>query len=566
MTARTAPAPTARPAPPKGAWLKLSAALAGQVPDIAGRPDLIVTCAPGAGHGAPACFFPALALIEVDGNCLGVDPATADPASPADRERYRATWGALIHECAHAAHTRWSPPPAEAAAWAEAARMLEESRIEAAQTTRRPADRRWIRATITQLILADFTAAGSAPSSPAEAGCAAALILARADTGILETTETGPVASAVTAVIGAPRLAALRKVWQAAHTAADDDARTMLKLGRRWCRILGIQPDTPPPPAPADAPGSAPSPVGRAVAQAAAAITAAVAAENAPLPAGPPGKAARRAAENTARASAATAASAVFSPGGPPGATVISGTREPREDEKAAARHLARALRGAAARDRVPVTVTSATPPGRLKMRAALAADAQRAAGALPTAQPFTRTARRHVPAPPLRVAIACDISGSMYEYAGPVASAAWILARAAAAIPAATTATVLYGHAVTPLTWPGRAPARVTEFTATGNYEKFCDAVGALDGALGLSRPGAARLLVIVSDGDYKKTEPAGGQKRITRLAAVGCGILWLAPDTPSSPMTGARVITLTDPAASITAIARAATRALAP
>jgi len=565
MTARSAAAPAALPAPPKGAWLKLSAALAGQVPDIAGRPDLIVTCAPGAGHGAPACFFPALALIEVDGTHLGVDPATADPASPADRERYRATWGALIHECAHAAHTRWTPPPAAAAAWAEAARMLEESRIEAAQTTRRPADRRWIRAAITQLVVGDFTAAAAPPASAQEAGSAAALILARADTGILETTETGPVAQAVTAVIGAPRLAALRKVWQAAQAAADDDARTMLKLGRRWCRILGIQPDTPPPPAPAGAPGSAASPVGRAVAQAAAAITAAVAAENAPLPAGPPGKAAQRAAENTARTTAASAASAVFSPGGPP-AAATPGTREPREDEKAAARQLARALRGAAARDRVPVTITSATPPGRLKMRAALAADAQRAAGTLPTAQPFTRTTRRHVPAPPLRVAIACDVSGSMAPYARPVASAAWILARAAAAIPAATTATVIYGRTVRPVTWPGRAPARVTEFTATDNYESFCQAVDALDGALGLARPGAARLLVIVSDGNYKKTEPADGQKRITRLAATGCGILWLTPDTPSSPMTGAQVTILTDPAATITAIARAATRALAP
>ncbi len=152
-----------------------------------------------------------------------------------------------------------------------------------------------------------------------------------------------------------------------------------------------------------------------------------------------------------------------------------------------------------------------------------------------------------------------------MAPYARPVASAAWILARAAA-IPAATTATVLYGRAVTPLTWPGRAPARVTEFTATDNYESFCQAIDALDGALGLSRRGAARLLVIVSDGNYKKTEPADGQKRITRLAAAGCGILWLTPDTPSSPMTGAQVITLTDPAATITAIARAATRALAP
>ena len=82
MTAR----PAARPAPaapPAGAWLKLSAALTGQVPPIAGRADLVVTCAPGAGHGSPACFFPALAAIEVDGTHLGVPrPPPTRPARP----------------------------------------------------------------------------------------------------------------------------------------------------------------------------------------------------------------------------------------------------------------------------------------------------------------------------------------------------------------------------------------------------------------------------------------------------------------------------------------------------
>ena len=81
MTAR----PAARPAPaapPAGAWLKLSAALTGQVPPIAGRADLVVTCAPGAGHGSPACFFPALAAIEVDGTHLGVAPGHRQPGQP----------------------------------------------------------------------------------------------------------------------------------------------------------------------------------------------------------------------------------------------------------------------------------------------------------------------------------------------------------------------------------------------------------------------------------------------------------------------------------------------------
>ena len=573
MTARpaTRPAPAA---PPAGAWLKLSAALTGQVPPIAGRKDLVVTCAPGAGHGSPACFFPARAAIEVDGTHLGVAPATANPASPADRERYPVTWGALIHECAHAAHTRWTPPPAEAAAWAEAARMLEESRIETAQTTRRPADRRWLRETITQLILADFTAAAAAPASPREAGCAAALILARADAGLLDPAEAAPVEQAVTTVIGARRLDGLRAIWRAAHATADTDARTMLRLGRRWCRILGIAPDPPPPPSTGGAPGhGAGAPVagrlgrgqdhrrdqGRRRRR------------EHPRPRRPTRKGhpagrrehrprqrpARRPAPSSAPppcpASPARAARPPPAPANPP--------KKKRPPPAASPARCATPPSGSAP----PSPPPPPTPPGRLKMRQAMAGAAQRAAGALPTAEPFSRTTRRRVPAPPLKVGIACDVSGSTMLFTGPVASAAWILARATTTIPAATAAAVTFGDTARAVTWPGHAPARVTTFTATACYEDFRSAIDALDGALGLSRPGAARLLVIISDGQYKDTQHADGQARITRLAAAGCGILWLAPDQPGNqPMTGARVITLADPAATTTAIATAATRAL--
>lgn len=77
-----------------------------------------------------------------------------------------------------------------------------------------------------------------------------------------------------------------------------------------------------------------------------------------------------------------------------------------------------------------------------------------------------------------------------------------------------------------------------MTEFAARDDTEMFCLAVDALDHALDLSRLAAARLLVIVSDGDYVAPgERDASQQRITRLAAAGCGILWLAPDTPWSP-----------------------------
>jgi uncharacterized protein with von Willebrand factor type A (vWA) domain len=303
------------------------------------------------------------------------------------------------------------------------------------------------------------------------------------------------------------------------------------------------------------------------VSEAASAVAAASAAELAPPPPFPPGKAEAREAENAARRQAENAAGKVFprhpaaGPGEYGGVSGIS--RDPDGDEQAAARTLARALRDATAGGRAETAATSPTPPGRLRMRQAMAADAQRAAGALPTARPFTRTQRRRVPAPPIAVAIACDVSGSMRAYTRPVASAAWILARATASLPGARTATVTFGRDVRPVTYPGAAPAKVAEFTAAGFLEDFTTAIAALDGALGLADPRTTRVLVIVSDGNYKNTQYPDGQKLITRLAASGCHILWIAPNATSRPMKGTLAVTLDSPASTSKAIARAITAA---
>jgi hypothetical protein len=260
---------------------------------------------------------------------------------------------------------------------------------------------------------------------------------------------------------------------------------------------------------------------------------------------------------------AVEAAGRVFAPAHGSGPDRITGTREPTRAEQAAARQLARHLKAAAHRERTTTTTTSATPPGRLVMRGALAADAQRAAGAIPTAEPFTRTTRRHTPTPPLRLGIACDASGSMHELAAPIASAAWILARAASHVPDARSATVIFGETVQPITYPGKTLNRVGEFRAHDFYEKFCEAVDALEAAVDLTRPDAARLLVIVSDGHFRQPELVGGTERITRLIKHGCAVLWLALDE-AHPIGGAHLVTLTTPADAANVIGRAATRAL--
>lgn len=607
------------------AWLALSAAMTDAVPDIADREDLIVTIAPGAGHGSPACFLPHHATVEVDGTHLGIDPTTAHPHDPRDRARYPAAWGLLVHEAAHARHTTWTQPattppdstppdstlpdstlpastppdstlpPAAAPAVMDAAMLLEETRIEAAQIRRRPDDRHWLRASATGLILADTIGAHPEDPEPGDAdrvpppltawaaGRAAALILARVDAGILTTTEITAVTDAVAYALGEDTLTALRGLWTAALDVGDNDGATMLELARRWCHELGQEPDTPPdsttPGSGDDADtgaedgddGNADGPASgagleEAIREVLAAVTAAVAGEPAPVPPLTPAAAAR-AAETTALTDAEQAALRVFGGSGHArtGTTATAGTRPPTDAEQAAARALSRALTTAGRRDRTATTVTSPTPPGRLRMRGALAADAQRAAGAVPTAEPFTRTIRRTVPTPPLRLGIACDVSGSMEAVTGPVASAAWILARVAHLTPmTTTTATVIFGHHVRAITRPGTTPARVTEFHARDGYEDITTAIDALDHTLGLTRPGAARLLVIVSDGEFMPEQTTTGQARTDRLLATGCSVLWLTTDRWSRPFRGTTVHRLTDPTTTAQAIGRAATAAL--
>ncbi|WP_410630956.1 vWA domain-containing protein [Amycolatopsis sp. cmx-4-83] len=569
--------------PARPEWLSLSAAFADEVPVIADRDDLVVSVAPGAGGGAPACFYPHRALIEVDGDHLGVDPATVDPANLSDRPRYASAWGALTHECGHAKHTAWEPPDDAPPAVVAAALLLEEPRMEAAHIRRRPDDRHWLRACVKGIVATDLDLYADPDTAPkmtaADAARSAALLLGRADGGVLTPAEVQPVTRVVEDVLGKDVLDKLREVWRQALRIADDAGEEMLDLGRQWCEILGTDPDSPHPTSPPASPGTsdplgglpgpgtpaAPSPLADAIGAVLGGVAAKVAGEKAPEdPAAVAAAAKER--EEAAEKKAGAVARRVFGTGGPrSGDTRTSGTRSPTPEERTATRVLARALDTAGTPERVAVRSTSEVPPGRLRMRGVRAAEAQRAAGAVVTAEPFTRTIRTPVTVPPLRVGIACDVSGSMDWVSAHVASAAWILANAArhTRVPA-DTASVIFGHHVRPLTHPGKPPAKVTEFCSNDNYEDIPRALDALDGALGLSRPGAARLVVIVSDGNFRADPRRDGQKKLDRLRASGCAVLWLATSDSDTPLDGATVHVLNDPTSAARAIGHAATKAL--
>ncbi|WP_280382630.1 vWA domain-containing protein [Nocardia wallacei] len=561
VTPHVITAPTATPAAPpaRAGWRALSDAMTAAAQPIADRNDLTVVIAPGAAGGDLACFLPAPAIIAIEGANLGIDPTTARPWRHADRYRYAPTWGALTHECAHAAHSGWDPPPGTDPDIASAAIVLEESRIEAAQLRRRPADRHWLRACVRELVFADIggeeVVARLAPTRYAAAQ-AAALMLARIDAGVLDEAECAPAADAIEEVLGRDVLRQLRTLWRIAHRLSDTNTTGMIELGRRWAALVGPEPHTTPQPD---------SPLGAAITGTLGDIAAAVAAYEPPPD--PADEAEEEAREEARRSeNAARTAAKVFGKRPRSGSGTGRAVRAPRDRERAAARVVARALNTASQRERAVTTKTSAVPPGRLRMRGVLAQEAQRAAGAVPTAQPFTRRVTRPVEVPPLRVGIACDVSGSMGDYTEAVASAAWIIANAAdqATMPA-DTATVTFGNSVLPITYPGATPKQVTDFDAPDWRHPIDTAIDALDGALGLTRPENTRLLVIISDGVFEAATRAPGQQRLNRLRASGCAVLWLVPDTYDvNPMTGATVHTLTDPAATAATIARAAITAV--
>lgn len=568
-------APPAQPRSSPAAWLRVGAELGDRLVALSGRQDLLVTCRPGTRSGAPAAYFPTLGEVEFDARLFApLQPHEIHPRIVGDEERYPAAWGVFVHEAAHAAHSVWTQPAGADPRVVEAALLLEESRVEGAHLITRPTDRTYLRTSARTLVMPDI--AHPTLQGIEHAAGVAALVLGRRDVGILDAGETRAVADLCEKVLGADLLATLTRIWTAAHQCADHDATTMLAHAQEWCDAL----DTAAPalPVPENLTDLLSGAVGVVMDSTAATDAADLAAQAAATNATATRSRAQTndlAQQASRRRQAAATARSVFNSGGgtvnpdgtpAPYSSPVTGTRRPTAAEKSAAARLSRALRAAAYRERTEERTTSPTPPGRLNMRAALARDAQRAAGSVPTAEPFTHTRRRNSPTPPLRVGIAVDVSGSMRAACAPVASAAWIVARAAALTdPDSLTATIAYDMHLTALTRPThRAPERVTTFDATGGHHNLGDAIDALDHGLDLSRPGTGRLLVIVTDARYNSDETAQAVTRVKQLTTAGCAVLQLTLTAKSRHLPGTTLLHLPQPSSAPAAIATAATDAI--
>ncbi|MEV4481822.1 VWA domain-containing protein [Micromonospora coxensis] len=508
-------------------WQAWSDAWTRHIPLLTGRHDLCVIVAPGAGGGAPACFYPDARRIEVDAAHVGA-PDVADPRRAGHKRLVPTAYGLLVHEAAHAAHSRWNTPPGTPAVVAAVADLLEESRAENRQRGRRRGDRRWLRHTVTTLL-----DPGDAPvDDPWHAAHLAALLLARVDARIITAKDIRGVRAAVTTILGRQRLRRLRDVWRHAHTVDDNDAEAMVALAWQWCRILGIDPHRQPEPPQADP--------GQFAGQLAQALTDYLA-------------------HATGLSPTAYTSGQIAARHGAPGWWI---RRDPTDTERSAARRLAARLQRARTHQREPDTRPSPVPPGRLRTRHSITAKAQIAAGTVPTATPWQRRTTLPPPKPTLHLAVLVDTSGSMHPYAAPMSSAGWILAHAARTNHATTTM-IGFGSRATLLVAPRQQPTHVLQLQAAGGSSAFIEAVKVADQLLRLRQPGRLRMLAVVSDGDLPDTEPA--QRLITTLDQAGCAVLWLRPaDLAGHTFTHTTTILVADPIEAVDAIADAAVTAI--
>jgi uncharacterized protein with von Willebrand factor type A (vWA) domain len=201
--------------------------------------------------------------------------------------------------------------------------------------------------------------------------------------------------------------------------------------------------------------------------------------------------------------------------------------------------------------------------PTRLRTRAAITAEAQRAAGSIPSATPWQRRTQLPPDKPTLHLAVLVDVSGSMHSFAAPMSSAGWILAHAAHRNQAVTT-TIAFGDRVTLLVPPRQRPTRVLEMTAFDGTEEFIDAVKLADRLLDLRHRRSLRMLAVVSDGQY--VDIPAVQKLITTLHRAGCAVLWLQPaELECHTFADVTTVPVEDPLDAIEHIATAAITALA-
>lgn len=543
------PKHTHRPDPE---WLNVNGKVTDVVNKWAHRDDLVASIGSSKGRGmAAALFDPRLLEIEINTKAaFGDTPAThvGDMALRKTQFEFAKASGAIFHEACHARYTTFDLRMTfndlkDHKGAHEALMLLEEPRIEHQGVLGHPENRSFLRACALGIVLADSEDDDvKKMSGTRQAARLACLVLAREDGGVLKRVDTRTFRVSLKRILGEELLLKFQALWQefiSIHDVAYNLPR-MYEIAIEWAELLNeaaADDDKKDQDAMDKAMGDIMKELGEA-------------AGDAEVGAEADGQAQQKSekyaeeqkgkdAKNKERGEGKKAADEVFkkmrsqSSGGPleykDTRSGVVEVRAPYPEERMAAVTVARALDRAKYHDRIRIESNSIVPPGRLKAGTAMQAAAYKAQGRLDIhAEPWRRVQRKHEIDPDLAVGIMVDISGSMSGAQEPMGVTAWVVNEAVRKIQGRM-AMVRYGHDVTGVIAPGQHMKNVTIFSAPDGSEAFSYGFKALDGALTLLDGKGARLLCVVSDGQYKSEEIQHCERILGRCDKEGVAVIWL-------------------------------------
>ena len=511
------------------------------------RDDLVAYVGPGAGGSAPACYNPTTAEIEVN-----VDVAFGKEITPLEigdisnrstQYEFPKATGAIIHEAFHARFSSWSMPKAYEELEKDeykALILLEESRIEYQGVISNPKARTFLRSCAMEIVIGDTEDMENQTQTQSLTNLVG-LVHARIDAGILDAHEVKDITALVEKQLGADVISKLREVVRKAQLHDNHrDATELYPLAKEWAKIVR---DT------AKERGDEvnqkdvkmPKELIKAILDALGEASDSVELNNFDELADQEqsedwkDEVKAKASEAEEQKENEEVAQKVFGKTSGPGQSnthsTLTESREPTSEELRASLIIGEALEKAKYRERDAIQVSSIVPPGRLRARAIVQNTAYRARGQMAEAKPFRRTVRKHTDEPTLNVGVMVDISGSMGSAMNPMATTAWVMSEAVNRIQG-NCAMVYYGNDVFPTLSVGERLDKVNVYSASDGTEKFQKAFQALDGSLNLLNGNGARLLVVVSDGEYTPEETKRAKEIVEKCKASGVAILWLPFD----------------------------------
>ena len=523
-------------------WLGVGYEITQLVNAWSDRTDLVALLGTEAGKGAPACFLPALAEIEVNTKeAFGeiTTPSMIDDLTKRKNQyEFAKAVGAIRHEAYHAKFSAWDIPLAGKTLKQdefEALMLLEEGRIEAWGISTHPDAKVFLRASAMGLIIDEAKEVFSEQSTIRSASSLVGLCHARIIAGSLDELQAFDLLDKVNGILGSDLVMKLKEIiYQFQDHAIHTDISACYPLAIEWARLVrekaeeaGEQPTKEQQEAFAEM-------MSEMLGEMSESVSISNANELQDQKRSEDMKESATAKANTSKEQKKNEeiARQVFSKSSGPGQastrSQLVEKRSPNGQERNSAVKIAKALERAKYRERGAIEIGSIVPPGKLNTRKIIQAKALEQKGIFTQPKAFSKKVRKHTDEPELSVGVMVDISGSMSSAMNPMASTAWIMGEAVRRVQGRC-AMVYFGSDVFPTLKAGQRLKEVNVYSAPDGTEKFDRAFRALDGALNLLNGEGARLLVVVSDGHYTSDEMESAKAWVARCSKNGVAVLWL-------------------------------------